>query len=105
MEKYAWSAKIKPGMKEEYVKRHDEIWPELSALLKQAGIENYTIWTDGVKLFGYYECSKGVAYAAKTQADSPIVDKWNEYMKDVMEMDIDPITGAQPLLEQVFSLD
>ena len=38
MEKYAWMAKIKPGMKDEYVRRHDEIWPELVALLKEAGI-------------------------------------------------------------------
>ena len=105
MEKYAWKAKIKAGMKEEYVKRHNEIWEELKTLLKEAGICNYTIWTDGETLFGYYECEKGVEFAAKTQAESPIVDKWNEYMKDVMEMELDEETGAQPKLEKVFSLD
>ncbi|MBQ9117792.1 MAG: L-rhamnose mutarotase [Clostridia bacterium] len=105
MEKYAWSARIKTGKKEEYVKRHTEIWSELTDLLKSAGIRNYTIWTDGNKLFGYYECEKGIAYAAKVQAQSPVVDRWNEYMKDVMEMELDPVTGAQPLLEPVFSLD
>ena len=105
MEKYAWKAKIKKGMKDEYVKRHDEIWEELKILLKQAGICNYTIWTDGETLFGYYECEKGVDFAAKTQAESPVVDKWNEYMKDVMEMELDEETGAQPKLEKVFTLD
>ena len=105
MEKYAWSAKIKDGMKDEYVRRHDEIWPELVALLKEAGICNYTIWTDGVTLFGYYECEQGIDFAAKTQAESPIVDKWNEYMKDVMIMEMDPETGAQPMLKEVFRLD
>lgn len=105
MEKYAWIAKIKDGMKDEYVRRHDEIWPELVALLKEAGICNYTIWTDGMTLFGYYECEKGIDFAAKTQANSPIVDKWNEYMKDVMEMPLDPVTGAQPQLVNVFTLD
>ncbi len=105
MEKYAWLAKIKPGMKDEYVRRHDEIWPELVKVLKDAGIYNYTIWTDGDKLFGYYECEKGVDYAAAMQAKSPIVDKWNEYMKAVMEMPLDPVTGAQPRLEKVFTLD
>ena len=105
MEKYAWMAKIKPGMKDEYVRRHDEIWPELVELLKSAGICNYTIWTDGETLFGYYECEKGIDFAAKTQAQSPIVDKWNEYMKDVMEMPLDPVTGAQPKLVNVFTLD
>ena len=92
-------------MKDEYVKRHDEIWEELKVLLKDAGICNYTIWTDGETLFGYYECTKGIDFAAKTQAESPVVEKWNEYMKDVMEMELDEETGAQPKLEKVFSLD
>ena len=105
MEKYAWMAKIKDGMKDEYVRRHDEIWPELVEVLKAAGICNYTIWTDGTTLFGYYECEKGIDFAAKTQANSPVVDKWNAYMKDVMEMILDPVTGAQPKLSNVFTLD
>jgi len=105
MDKYAWTAKIKQGKKEEYIKRHNEIWPELVDLLKSAGICNYTIWADGNTLFGYYECEKGLDYAARVQAESPIVDKWNEYMKDVMDMTLDPVTGAQPLLVKVFTLD
>ena len=80
MEKYAWMAKLKPGKKEEYIYRHDPIWPEMIEVLK------------------------GVEYATKVQAESPIVDKWNEYMKDVMEMIMDPVTHAQPHLEQVFYL-
>ena len=39
MEKYAWIAKIKDGMKDEYVRRHDEIWSELVALLKNFTVE------------------------------------------------------------------
>ena len=105
MEKYAWSAKIVPGMKEEYKRRHDEIWPELVALLKEAGICNYTIWNVGDTLFGYYECERGVDFAAKTQSESPIVAKWDEYMRDVLIMEMDPVTGAQPRLECVFNLD
>lgn len=105
MEKYAWSAKLIHGKREEYARRHKEIWQEMKEVLKAAGIRNYTIWTDGETLFGYYECEKGVDFAAKTQANSPDVKKWNEYMQDVMTMPLDPITGAQPQLTQVFSLD
>ena len=74
-------------------------------VLKQAGIRNYTIWNTGNEVFGYYECEKGADYAAKVQAESPVVDKWNEYMEGVQIMDMDPITGAQPLMEKVFELD
>ena len=54
MEKYAWRAILKPGMKNEYKRRHDEIWPEMIEVLKKAGIRNYTIWLTGDELFGYY---------------------------------------------------
>ena len=105
MERYAWKALLLEGKKEEYIRRHNEIWPELSALLKEAGICNYTIWNTGNELFGYYECEKGIEFAAKTQAESPVVDRWNAYMKDVMVMEMDPVTGAQPIMEQVFIME
>ena len=104
MERYAWKAIVLPGMLEEYCKRHDEIWPEMKDVLREAGIRNSTIWCVGDELFGYYECEKGVEFAAKTQATSPVVDKWNEYMKDILIMEMDPVTGAQPQLKQVFEL-
>ena len=105
IERYAWKAVVKPGMLEEYKRRHDNIWPEMKELLKSAGIHNYTIWNVGSELFGYYECEKGADFAAKTQAESEVVDRWNEYMKDVMTMEPDPETGAQPKLTQVFFLE
>ena len=104
MDHYAWKGRIKPGMREEYVRRHDLIWPELADVLKEAGICNYTIWNTGDELFGYYECEKGADYAARIQAESPVVDRWNAYMKDVLDLEMDPVTGAQPRLSQVFYL-
>ena len=103
MERYAWTASVLPGKLDEYVDRHAHLWPEMKAVLKEAGIRNYTIWNMGNELFGYYECEKGVEYAAKVQAESDVVKKWDEYMKDILIMEKDPVTGAQTLLSQVFS--
>lgn len=103
MEKYAWKGRIVHGMLEEYRRRHDEIWPEMKEVLTKAGIVNYSIWNVGDELFGYYECEKGAEYAASIQRESPVVEKWDEYMKDILIMEKDPETGAQPLLTQVFS--
>ena len=105
MERVAWKGRIKPGCKEEYISRHDAIWPEMTALLKEAGIRNYTIFANGNELFGYYECEKGLSYAQRAQAGSAVVDRWNEYMQDVLELEMDPETGAQPALEAVFRMD
>ena len=51
---------------------------------------------------------KGLVYldsAATSQRPRSVVDKWNEYMKDVMTMEMDPETGAQPKLTQVFFME
>ena len=104
MERDAWRASVKPGKQAEYIERHNQIWPQMKAVLKEAGIVNYSIWLADGEVFGYYECEKGAAYAAKVQSESPVVDRWNEYMKDVMEMKKDEKTGAQPLLQEVFYL-
>ena len=103
MEKYAWKAKIVDGALDEYIKRHNDIWDEMKDVLARAGIVNYTIWNVGNELFGYYECENGVEYAAKVQRESSVVDRWNEYMKDILIMEMDPVTGAQPQLTKVFS--
>lgn len=105
MERYAWKAKVREGKLGEYRRRHDAIWPEMKEVLREAGIVNYTIWNVGDDLFGYYECQKGAEYAARVQAESPVVARWNEYMKDVMEMEMDPQTGAQPKMEMVFCME
>jgi len=37
---------LNEGQKEEYRKRHDEVWPELKQLLKDAGVCEYSIFLD-----------------------------------------------------------
>lgn len=68
MEKYAWTAKVVKGKEAEYEKRHAEIWKKMKAVLKSAGIKNYTIWRSGDTLFGYYECEKGIDTPQKFNA-------------------------------------
>ena len=105
MERLAWRGQIKPGCEAEYKRRHDEIWPDLVDVLKSAGICNYSIFICGNELFGYYECEKGISVAEKVQAESSVVERWNEYMKDILILEMDPETGAQPKLVQVFRMD
>ena len=45
-ERYAFRMRLFPCMKAEYIKRHDEIWPELVELLHKAGVSDYDIWLD-----------------------------------------------------------
>lgn len=98
MERVFWRAVIREGKKEEYIRRHDEIWPEMRDALKEAGITNYTIWADGPDLYGYYECAKGAAFALAFQAENPVVLRWEKSMEPLMEKTEFPV-------REIFRLD
>lgn len=102
MERYAWHAKVKEGCIDEYKKRHDNIWPEMKKVLKEAGICNYSIYLCGHDLFGYYECEHGSSFALKYQNESDVVAKWNVYMNDILIWDEGKVQAS---LEEVFRLD
>jgi len=101
MERVAWKLVLKDGKKAEYKKRHDEIWPEMTEVLNEAGIHNYTVWNVDNHLFGYYEV-EDVAYCNKVLAESEVVDRWNNYMEDVIYVELDPNTGTVKALELMF---
>ena len=101
MERYAWKAAVLPGKMAEYHRRHDEIWPEMLEMFRRAGIRNHSIWQAGDTLFGYYECDN-LQTALVVQQDAPVSARWRTYMRDVIRMERDPKSGAQPHLEQVF---
>lgn len=83
MERCAWKAKIKAGKLDEYKKCHDDIWPEMKQMFREAGINNYSIWNCGEELFGYYEC-ENTETAERVQRESDTFHRWKEYLKDIM---------------------
>ena len=84
MEKVVWTGHIKPGSEDEYDRRHAQFWPDMQQALAAAGICNYTIWRDGCRLIGYYECEKGAAFAQRVQQENPTVVRWEAHMKDIL---------------------
>ena len=46
MHRLAFKMKLHAGQTAEYKRRHDQLWPELNQLLKQTGIEDYSIFLD-----------------------------------------------------------
>ena len=81
--------KLFKGKEAEYKKRHDEIWPELKSLLKQTGIEDYSIFLDEETniLFGVLKVEDTLKL--DELPNHPIMKKWWSYMKDIMETNED----------------
>ena len=85
MEKYAFKMRLNPGMRDEYIRRHDAIWPELVALLKEAGISDYSIHLDedGNTLFGVLW--RRDDHGMNDLPLHPVMRRWWAYMSDIME--------------------
>ncbi len=98
---YAWILEVRPGYEAEYLKRHDEIWPEMLDTLRTAGIRNYNIFRHGLTLFGYFETDDLEATKAALRASQ--VDKhWSEWMAPIMRVEVDPTTQFPYLLPRQF---
>ena len=104
MQKIAFTMQLKPGFEAEYKLRHDQIWPELSQLLTEAGIRDYSIFLDepsGV-LFAVHWLAEGHDLAALPKR--AIMKKWWAYMGDIMETNPDNSPVVKPL-QMVFHMD
>ena len=71
------------GLKDEYIRRHREIWPEMKTVIKKAGIRNYTIWLSGTDIFAYYEV-RDPEQCKKVLKRSDVKARWDAYMKDII---------------------
>jgi L-rhamnose mutarotase len=99
MQRVAFKMKLFKGQEAEYKKRHNEIWPELVQLLKQAGIEDYSIFLDEPTgyLFGVLKITNTANLDALPQ--QPVMKKWWAYMQDIMESNADNSPVSVPLPE------
>ncbi len=91
--------KLKPGFEEEYKRRHDQIWPELSIALSEAGVSDYSIFLDeeSLTLFAVQKLVEG--HAADLLSYHPIVRRWWDFMSDIMEVNPDRSPVSIPLRE------
>ena len=102
MQRSAFKLFLNPGMKAEYQKRHDEIWPELVDLLHQSGVSNYSIHLDeeSSTLFGYLERTDQHKMADLPY--DPVMKSWWKHMSDIMRCNADGSPVVQALNEVFF---
>ncbi len=95
----AFKMKLIKGFEAEYKKRHDEISPELQALLKDSGISEYAIFLEEEtgNLFGFLKIEHPIKL--DTLPSYPLMQKWWLYMSDIMETNPDHSPVSIPLKE------
>lgn len=87
MKTKAFRMQLKPGMADEYRRRHDALWPDLEQALRAAGIYDYSIFLDEqtLHLFAVLKLRDGDTSAALPEL--PVMRRWWDYMADLMETD------------------
>lgn len=104
MQRLAFKMRMKPGMKAEYKKRHDEVWPEIVELINKCGISDYSIFLDEETnyLFAFQKVEGNVG--SQDLGFNEIQQKWWDYMSDIMDVNADNSPVSIPL-EEVFHMD
>ncbi len=102
-ERIAFRMNLHPGQATEYEKRHDEIFPELSEALRNAGVSDYSIWHDPQSdhLFGIL--TRTDDHTLEALPDTEVMKRWWAHMADVMETDTNNVPTQVPL-KRVFLL-
>ncbi len=100
----AFKMKVYKGMKDEYEKRHNNLWPEMKEMLKEYGASDYSIFWDKETniLFGYMLIEDEDKW--NKSSETAICRKWWDNMADIMETNPDKSPVSIPLKE-VFHLD
>jgi L-rhamnose mutarotase len=104
MARFAFKMYLKPGCKEEYKKRHDEIWPELKALIQSTGVYDYSIFLDEETNTLFAVQKQSGEQSSQDLGQNPIVQKWWAYMADIMATNPDNSPVSVPL-DEVFYME
>lgn len=104
MNRFAFKMKLKRGFKEEYKKRHDEIWPELEQLIRETGVSDYSIFLDEETNILFAVQKQSGDSSSQDLGTNPLVQKWWAYMADIMETNPDNSPVTIPL-EEVFYME
>lgn len=104
MQRVAFKMYLKSGFNEEYKKRHSEIWPELKQLLSNTGVEDYSIFWDKETNILFAVQKNNGEQSSQELGTNPIVQKWWDYMADIMEVNDDNSPIYIPL-EELFHME
>ena len=105
MEKHeAFRMQLEDDCKEEYRKRHSELWPVVRKVLKENGVYDYSIYLDEDTgtLFAFQKIT-GEA-GSQDLGSEEAIRKWWHYMAPLMEVNEDESPVSIPL-EEMFHLD
>ncbi len=103
-DRVAFLLRLRPGMGPAYDISHQQVWPVMLALLKRAGVEEYSIFRRDETLILVMRVSNFDTAWDRIEAD-PINTAWQQAMAPYFETNTGLRPGERfPMLQEVFYL-
>lgn len=105
MQRVCFRLQVKPDRLEEYVSRHERVWPEMLEALAAAGWTNYSLFLDDSGLLiGYFE-TPSLETAREQMRSAEVNSRWQAEMKEFF-VDVETSADEDFLqLREVFHLE
>lgn len=108
--KYCWALDLKDDEQliQEYKAYHQVVWPEITASIKAAGVENLEIYAVGNRLFMIMIVNESFSFEKKSAMDAanPKVQEWETLMwKYQQALPMAKAGEKWLLMEKIFQLD
>jgi len=105
MERVAFLLRLKPGAGPAYDEAHQRVWPEMLALLKRAGITEYSIFRRDELLVLSMRVEQDFETTWRQIESDPVNTRWQEAMSAYFA----PMEGIRPgerfpMMREVFYL-
>ena len=105
MQRVCFLLRIKPQYRDEYLARHEEVWPEMLAALRETGWRNYSLFiADDGLIVGYLEADDFDA-AVRAIAATDVNARWQAEMAPYFELGGRRPDNGFVLLDEYFHLD
>ena len=103
MEQIGFRMQLNEGQVQEYKQRHDDIWPDLVSLLREAGISDYSIFLheDTNSLFAVLRRTND--HTMDSLPLEPVMQRWWAHMADIMATGENNEPVVEPL-ERLFHM-
>jgi L-rhamnose mutarotase len=104
LKRYALMLRLRPGAAAAYEEAHRAVWPEMLALLKRAGISEYSIYRRDEPLI-LALCAADFEETWKQIESDPIDARWQKAMAPLFARNEGLGPGERfPMMEEVFYL-
>jgi L-rhamnose mutarotase len=97
-----------PALIAEYRKYHEKIWPEITKIIEDSGIEDMEIYLLGTRMFMIMEVNDRFSFQEKAAADlaNPKVREWEQLMWKFQQALPQAKPGEKWLpMERIFKLE